>query len=351
MTRLFSFLLTASFIVSQLSYYGICETRPEPVQVTIDLTSRQTPISPYIYGQFIEHLGRCIYGGLWSEMLEDRKFFHPITGQAPSWALFKPGNRSWDGEGHPYELLTRSPWLILGDRKTVKMDSVNPYVGEHTPQISGQIENERTGIYQERLHLKAGREYTGRIVFRTDSSHQRISLSLTWGIGAGDRTAIQIQNLDSEYQTHHFRFTAERSTDNGRLEIVNNGSGTLWIGAVSLMPSDNLYGWRADTVSLLRELNSPVYRWPGGNFVSGYNWKDGIGDPDKRPPRKNPAWKGIEHNDVGLHEYIISGENRWSRNDPEKPRQVDIKERSLFNPANGLDVVPLSVTLFVLDIH
>ena len=49
---------------------------------------------------------------------------------------------------------------------------------------------------------------------------------------------------------------------------------------------------------------SPVYRWPGGNFVSGYNWRDGIGDPDKRPPRKNPAWKGIEHNDVGIHEYM-----------------------------------------------
>jgi len=70
------------------------------------------------------------------------------------------------------------------------------------------------------------------------------------------------------------------------------------------MPADNIYGWRADTVALLKELNSPVYRWPGGNFVSGYNWRDGIGDMDRRPPRKNPAWKGIEHNDVGIHEYM-----------------------------------------------
>jgi alpha-N-arabinofuranosidase len=70
------------------------------------------------------------------------------------------------------------------------------------------------------------------------------------------------------------------------------------------MPADNIRGWRADTVALLKELDSPVYRWPGGNFVSGYDWKDGIGDPDRRPPRKNPAWKGVEHNDVGLHEYM-----------------------------------------------
>jgi alpha-N-arabinofuranosidase len=70
------------------------------------------------------------------------------------------------------------------------------------------------------------------------------------------------------------------------------------------MPADNVRGWRADTLERLRELDSPVYRWPGGNFVSGYDWKDGIGDPDKRPPRKNPAWKGIEHNDVGIHEFM-----------------------------------------------
>ena len=52
--------------------------------VTVDTTQTSAPISKYIYGQFIEHLGRCIYGGLWSEMLEDRKFFYPVTGEAPA---------------------------------------------------------------------------------------------------------------------------------------------------------------------------------------------------------------------------------------------------------------------------
>ncbi len=76
------------------------------------------------------------------------------------------------------------------------------------------------------------------------------------------------------------------------------------MGAVSLMPADNVEGMRADTLKLLRELDAPVYRWPGGNFVSGYDWKDGIGDRDRRPPRKNPAWTGVEHNDFGLHEFM-----------------------------------------------
>jgi alpha-N-arabinofuranosidase len=70
------------------------------------------------------------------------------------------------------------------------------------------------------------------------------------------------------------------------------------------MPADNGAGWRADTVALLKQLDAPVYRWPGGNFVSGYDWRDGIGDRDRRPPRKNPAWMGVEHNDVGIHEFM-----------------------------------------------
>jgi alpha-N-arabinofuranosidase len=131
-----------------------------------------------------------------------------------------------------------------------------------------------------------------------------IEVSLVWAGGAGDRQTVVIDKISKEYGKFDLHFTAQSTTDNGRLEIVGKGKGHFLIGTVSLMPSDNILGWRADTVALLKELDSPVYRWPGGNFVSGYNWKDGIGDPDRRPPRKNPAWKGIEHNDVGLHEFL-----------------------------------------------
>ena len=44
---------------------------------SVDASQQGQPISKYIYGQFIEHLGRCIYGGIWAEMLEDRKFYFP----------------------------------------------------------------------------------------------------------------------------------------------------------------------------------------------------------------------------------------------------------------------------------
>jgi alpha-N-arabinofuranosidase len=274
------------------------------VRVRVDAAAVGAPISPYVYGQFIEHLGRCIYGGLWAEMLEDRKFFYPVTGEAPAWEMFTPGKPSWEGEGHPYELLVRSPWMILGDKKAVTMLREGAYTGEHSPRVALPGGGAAAGLMQERLGLRAGREYVGRIVLSAEASAPPIEVSLAWGSGASDRQTVTITDAGAGFATHALRFRSSGTTDNGRLEIVARGTGTLTVGAVSLMPVDNVLGWRADTLALLRELDSPVYRWPGGNFVSGYDWKDGIGDPDRRPPRKNPAWKGVEHNDVGLHEFM-----------------------------------------------
>lgn len=66
-------------------------------------------------------------------------------------------------------------------------------------------------------------------------------------------------------------------------------------------------GFRNDVKELVSELNVPLLRYPGGNFLSGYNWEDGIGPREKRPRRLDLAWKTIETNEVGLHEFI-----KWS---------------------------------------
>ena len=63
-------------------------------------------------------------------------------------------------------------------------------------------------------------------------------------------------------------------------------------------------GFRKDLIALIKELNVPVIRWPGGNFVSGYNWEDGIGPKDKRPARLDIAWNRIETNQMGTDEYV-----------------------------------------------
>ena len=53
--------------------------------IKVDAEKIKAPISKYIYGQFIEHLGNCIYGGIWAEMLQDRKFYYPVTDEYNPW--------------------------------------------------------------------------------------------------------------------------------------------------------------------------------------------------------------------------------------------------------------------------
>ncbi len=62
-------------------------------------------------------------------------------------------------------------------------------------------------------------------------------------------------------------------------------------------------GFRQDVMELIKELKVPMIRYPGGNFVSGYNWEDGTGDRSKRPRKMELAWNSIETNEVGIDEF------------------------------------------------
>jgi len=266
--------------------------------IRIETEKTKAPISKYIYGQFIEHLGRCIYGGIWAEMLEDRKFYYPITDDFDPWATAT--DRSW-GAGE-FKYLNASPWQVIGPAGTVIMDTIKSYVGAHSPEIHLPGDGTTAGIFQDGLAIVKGKKYTGRIILAGDNETLPITVRLV--LDNGRILSRKIKKINPEFQTYPLGFTAPSSSDKVRIEIISKGKGKFKIGTLSLMPADNIKDWRKDVVALLRELDSPVYRWPGGNFVSGYNWRDGIGERDKRPPRKNPAWKGIEHNDVGIHEYM-----------------------------------------------
>jgi alpha-N-arabinofuranosidase len=68
--------------------------------------------------------------------------------------------------------------------------------------------------------------------------------------------------------------------------------------------ADKKNGLRKDVLEALRELNFRAIRYPGGNFLSGYRWEDGVGPKDKRPNRRDLAWQSIESNQFGTNEFI-----------------------------------------------
>ena len=262
----------------------------ESIEVKLDTTKTGEPISPLIYGQFIEHLGRCIYGGIWAEMLEDRKFYFPIT------AEYAPYRALTDAK---YPVVGASPWQILGPADGVTMQAENAFVGRHSPRL-----RQGSAIRQRDLGVVGGRNYVGYLWILPLNGEADIQVTLGVDDRPESQTRVHLKFTGNAFSKQTFALTAPATTERGATFTIQALRGDVLVGPPSLMPDDNVNGLRRDTLALLKQLDSPVYRWPGGNFVSGYDWRDGIGDRDRRPPRKNPAWTGVEHNDFGTDEFI-----------------------------------------------
>ena len=100
-------------------------------------------------------------------------------------------------------------------------------------------------------------------------------------------------------------------------------------------PAADSEGWRTDVIDLVRELGVTTVRYPGGNFVSGYRWEDGVGPQSERPRRLDLAWHSTETNEVGLDEFA-----GWARKvDAELMYAVNLGTRGV---QEALDVLEYS---------
>jgi alpha-N-arabinofuranosidase len=265
---------------------------PDQLKVTIDTQQTSAPISKYLYGQFIEHIGSTMYSSLWAEMLDDRKFYFPVTARKA-----EPSARP---QGGPFGMRLRH-WYPVGPESTVVMDKERPFVGDQSPRIA-LVAAAPHGIRQEGLALVNGKKYTGRIYLR-GTSGSKVKVSLVWGAGENGRQTIDLPALTGEYKKFPLAFTAKADTADGVLEISGTGTGSFHVGAVSLMPADNVQGFRTDTTALLRQIKMGFWRY-GGNYTSGLIWYHIVGDIDKRPPDFDYAWNAMQTNDLGLDEFM-----------------------------------------------
>jgi alpha-L-arabinofuranosidase len=225
-------------------------------------------------------------------MLEDRKFYYPVNSKGPD----QHAASAWRRRG------PLRHWTPIGGDQFVTMDADHPYLGDHTPRIQLDGKQPR-GFGQSGLAVRKGRAYTGRVVLAGNPGAV-VKVTLVWGTEANDRQTVTIRALGPAYRKFPLRFAARGDNDDGRLKIAGTGEGELHVGAVSLMPANNIEGFRAEVIAALKQLHSGVYRFPGGNFVSGHEWRDAIGDPDKRPPIMDPGWHAVQPNDVGTDEFM-----------------------------------------------
>jgi alpha-N-arabinofuranosidase len=255
-------------------------------------------VHDYIYGVNWEHIGESVYGGAWAEMLKANKFAEPDP------RINKVSGRWIEPDTHSYGVV--APWQAINpDFKTVyySHDNTTFYTGTQSQRVQVLGDNgQEHGIRQSGLHLQAGRSYQLRLVLQGSGQNVRVQL--------GDQSWV-IPTVADGWSTYRMELTPAKSDQDGALTITFRGVGNLWIGRASLMPADHIGGYRRDVISAIKDWGPTYVRWPGGDFASAYHWMDGIGDPDRRPTYKEPAWSQFddnvnfwETNDVGTDEFI-----------------------------------------------
>lgn len=92
-------------------------------------------------------------------------------------------------------------------------------------------------------------------------------------------------------------------------------------------------GFREDVLNMVRELNVPVVRYPGGNYVSNFFWEDSVGPVKERPKRLDLAWRSLETNEIGVNEFA-----KWTKKaNSEMMMAVNLGTRGLADACNLLE--------------
>jgi alpha-L-arabinofuranosidase len=175
----------------------------QSVTATIDTSKTRPPISKLIYGQFLEHIGGIVNNNIWAEMLDDRKFYYPITSHPAT----EPPGPSWRRTALRH-------WIPVGADEFVTMDTEHPYVGEHSPLVKLNAAKAH-GFQQAGLALREGKSYTGRVVL-AGTSGATVKVTLISGEGAGDRQSVTISKLGPGYVKFPLHFQSQADSDNAR---------------------------------------------------------------------------------------------------------------------------------------
>ena len=124
-----------------------------------------------------------------------------------------------------------------------------------------------------------------------------------YGAFADRYAALEFAGVDGEWRRFEGALDCQATDQDATFAIVLDGPGTLWIDKVSLMPADNLDGWRPDVVEAVKAAKPGTIRF-GGSSLIHYDWRQGIGPRERRVPFVNAPWNNTEENDVGLDEFL-----------------------------------------------
>jgi alpha-N-arabinofuranosidase len=243
-------------------------------------------ISPFQYGQFIEYL--C---ALTPSMFAEKIFDGGFEGVPDYKYAFRKQTDRLERPWYPDGAVHRGEFTL--DRE--RADN-----GKHSQRISQKRGDPCViGISQAGKSVKAGESIRCRLSLRSAGLESPVEVSL-WGHGKTYASAEL--RPDEDWKRFEAVLVPAETNHDATFTIWFRGPGTLWIDQVSLMPEDNVFGWRRDVALALKALKPGIIRF-GGSTTEGFDWQATIGDPARRTPFTT-VWGGLEPGNAGLEEFV-----------------------------------------------
>ncbi len=277
--------------------------------ITIQIHAQQKAnytIPRTAFGTFLEPIGNSTYNGLWAEILQNPSLEENL----------------WSA-GAVARMIQEQPELVRASQLALPLpwEPLDPAEGNRYEPRWGDAANswrslavfgvpgKATGIKQ-RVYLPIHRElkYQGSLYAKHLSGPVDLTISLRIHDHA-DQILSQSKIDAPDTQWHRYGFSL--NIPQGELEELEPadfvvqvaGDERVQVDQLSLMPRDAVDGMDPDIVRMAKEMHTPVVRF-GGNFTSGYHWRDGIGPRDKRVSMLNIAWGIPEYNQFGTDDFL-----------------------------------------------
>jgi alpha-N-arabinofuranosidase len=264
-------------------------------------------IPPTIYGTFLEPIGHSIYPGLWAQILENPSFEDNLWNMRNLQRMVEetPALTRASALGLPL------PWQPLDASQGARYeprwnDAANSSRSLEVMALPGK----ETGVRQT-VYLPAHRvqRYSGSIYVKHVSGPPELEVSLR----RHDHPETVLANVSvtvaGERRWSRYEFSLTLAAGQlAPLEPVDfaiaiRNEARALIDQVFLFPTDAVDGMDPEMIALARDLHTPLVRF-GGNFTSGYHWRDGVGPMDKRVTMLNQAWGMPEYNHFGTGEFL-----------------------------------------------
>ncbi len=289
-----------------------------------------------IYGNFFEHLGYAVFGGIWAQVLANPTFHgdHNLSeenintlltdGQWLTRFFLEDGvpkdlPQYWspgiEATGFGVAILDDAtdeqmplPWKAMGGRQS----RVVPAAGRigHGLRLNSQggVVGVSQGVF---LPTHRVNKFEVNVWCRVDGESCPGTLSVRLQRRMGEAELLTTSELMDVSCCWH-KYTTVLELDAGTISdfepvdfcLVWSGEADLLLDRVELFPADHVSGFDRDVLEALKAWKIPLLRGPGGNFVSDYHWRDGVGVADLRPTRPNYVWGGLEYNAIGTDEFV-----------------------------------------------